>query len=350
MTAPYPWQTHAWSVLCRTRREAKLGHAWLLCGRAGTGKVEFAHRFAQLALCEDIAADSAPCGECRSCHLFHAGNHPDFRLLVPVDDARSIGIDQVRALGDFFALKTHYGRAKIALLRPADVMTRAAANALLKLLEEPPALGLFILVTDHLARLPPTIRSRCQRLALDHIDPTQALEWLRRQSPETSPADLHQAYLLSHQAPLATLPALAAGDLELASKVQTQMLAVAAGRMHAVQAAQAVGEVAPSRLADLMLGNAYRMVLHMSGVTAAASACEWEDRSGEPGHAGHSGVNSPINPLNSRQVFEFVTAALEVKAMAVPSANFRPGDMIDMLWQAWMKATRVMSRKVSQSA
>lgn len=344
MSAPYPWQANAWSMLCRTRKDAKLGHAWLLSGRAGTGKSHFARHFAQLALCEGNGAVSAPCGNCRGCHLFQAGNHPDFRSLAPLEDAHSIGIDQVRDLNEFFALKTHYGKARITLLRPADVMTRAAANALLKLLEEPPALGLFILVTDHLARLPATIRSRCQRLALDNIDARQALEWLRHQSPDTSPSDLYQAYRLSHQAPLATLPALAAGDLALAAKIQTQMTGVATGRVHAVQASQAIGEVAPGRLADLMVGHAHRMALRTCGATPSELAGECESQSG------HGDLNSPINPLNLRQIFEFVTAALEVKAMAVPTTNFRPGDMIDILWRAWMNATRSVSRKSPQQA
>jgi DNA polymerase III subunit delta' len=343
MSAPFPWQTAAWSILCGARRAAKLGHAWLLCGRAGTGKAKFAHHFAQLSLCESAAAANTPCGECRSCHLFKAGNHPDFRRLAPLDDARSIAIDQVRELGDFFALTTHYGKAKIALLAPADAMTRAAANALLKLLEEPPALGLFILVTNQLDRLPPTIRSRCQRLALDQINPALALGWLQVESPTTAETDIALAYRLNHQAPLATLAALAAGELELAAKVETHMIGVASGRMHAVQAAQAIGEVPPARLADLMLDNAHQLNLQLLNAVHSPADGESERLHNQ------AGLISLINQLNSRQIFEFVTSALEVKAMSGPTANFRPADMIDLLWQAWMKATRTSHRQGTQT-
>ncbi len=343
MSAPFPWQSAAWSILCGARRATKLGHAWLLCGRAGTGKAKFAHQFAQLALCEDPAADHTPCGNCRSCLLFGAGNHPDFRRLAPLDDARSIAIDQVRELGDFFALTAHYGKAKIALLQPADAMTRAAANALLKLLEEPPALGLFILVTDQLDRLPPTIRSRCQRLALDQINPTLALDWLQVESPAIAATDIALAFRLNHQAPLATLAALAAGELALAARVETQMIGVASGRTHAVQAAQAIGEVLPVRLADLMLDSAHQLNLQLLTATHSPANFEFERPSNQ------AGLNSLINQLNSRQIFEFVTSALEVKAMSGPTANFRPADMIDLLWQAWMKATRTSHRQGTQT-
>jgi DNA polymerase-3 subunit delta' len=319
------------------RRQAKLGHAWLLSGRPGIGKQEFARCFAQLALCETPDAALAACGHCRSCHLYAAGNHPDLRVLTPAEDANSIGIDQVRELGDFFALTAHYGKAKVALLRPVDVMTRGAANALLKLLEEPPALGLFILVTDHLERLPATVRSRCQRLALDTIDTDRALAWLRAQAPEVSVPDLRRALSLSQLAPLGAVASLAAGDLALASRIEAQMAGVASGRVHAVQAAQAIGDVAAAKLADLMLGYAHQLALQPLG--AAAS----------PG-ADQVGLNSLADQLNSRQICEFVTAALEVKGQAVPTANFRQGDLVDILWQAWMKATRGTSRRISQSA
>ena len=343
MSAPFPWQTDAWSMLCGAREAAKLGHAWVLCGRAGTGKSLFAQRFAQLALCEGATAVLSPCGDCRSCHLFRAGNHPDFRRVAPLDDARSIGIDQVRELGDFFALTTHYGKAKLALFQPADALTKAAANALLKLLEEPPALGLFVLVTDQLERLPPTIRSRCQRLTLDRINPAQGLNWLQSESPTTASSALALAYRLNRHAPLATLAALTTDDLELAAKVETHMLGVASGRVHAVQAAQAMGDVLPARLADLMLDNAHQLNLQLHNAVTSAG----EGALDQPYSS--AGLNSLINQLNSRQVFEFITCALEVKAMSGPTANFRQGDLLDLLWQAWMKATRTHHRHATQT-
>lgn len=338
MSAPYPWQESAWTMLCRARQSGRLGHAWLLSGRAGTGKGAFARRFAQFALCEAAGAHLAPCGECRSCRLFAAGNHPDLRVVAPAEDASSIAIDQVRELADFFALTAHYGVAKIVLLEPVDRMTRAAANALLKMLEEPPALGLFMLVTDHLEQLPATIRSRCQRLALDHAEADQALAWLAAQVPERSDSERRRALALARHAPLAALAALTDGDLLLAGKLIAQMAGVAGGRVHAVQAAQETGDVPPGKLADLMLAIAHQSQLEALGLPSS---------SGAPAEQG--GLNSLSNPINSRQLCEFATAALDIKRLAVPTANFRQGDLVELLWQAWMKATRA-GRRASQPA
>jgi len=331
VSAPYPWQQRAWSMLCTARKGSRPAHAWLLTGRAGIGKRAFARQFAQFALCEQSADTHSPCGSCRSCVLFAAGNHPDLRLLSPLEDATSIAIDQVRELGDFFALTAHYGRAKVALLEPVDRMTRSAANALLKMLEEPPALGLLILVTDHLEQLPATLRSRCQRLALDSIDTTQALEWLATAARGTPEPARRQALALARHAPLAALAAVQAGDLALADKLCTQMAAVASGRVHAVQAAEVFNDVVPAKLADWMLGIAHQTALQRLALPAAEAAEA-------------AGLNSLTNPLNSRQLCEFAVAALDIKRQAVATANFRQGDLIDLLWQAWMRATRVTRR------
>ncbi|MGD9603708.1 MAG: DNA polymerase III subunit delta' [Gammaproteobacteria bacterium] len=325
MNPPYPWQSEAWQKLCHARRATRLGHALLLTGRPGIGKGAFAREFAQVVLCEDAGEGLAACGRCRSCQLFLAGNHPDLRSVLPLEDADSLGIDQVRELGAFFALKAHYGRAKIALLEPADRMTRAAANALLKLLEEPPSLGMFLLVAHQVDQLPATIRSRCQRVALDRIDPSQAQRWLAAQAAGQDAAAVRDALALAHHAPLAALAALQAGDSQVAVRVAELMRAVAQGRVHAVQAAQQTAEIPAVRLTDLMLGIAHRHWLEGHGFEVTpAGPC----------------LNGLANPLHSRHVGEFAGAALDIKRQAQSSANFRQGDLADLLWQAWMQAAR----------
>jgi hypothetical protein len=121
------------------------------------------------------------------------------------------------------------------------------------------------------------------------------------------------------------------------------MLAVARGRVHAVQAAQTVGEIGASKLADLMLGYAHPLALNLSGYTVENVRAESSTQTESP-----TGLTSVINQLHSRQVCEFMAAVIEVKALAVPTANFRQGDLLDLLWQAWMKATRAPRKGVQQ--
>jgi DNA polymerase-3 subunit delta' len=166
-----------WSGL-QTRRE-RLPHSLLLVGQKGLGKFELARNFAASLLCESPQADGLACGKCLACNWFAQGNHPDFRLLQPdalgedveVEEGKKkhsqqITIDQVRALDDFFNVGTHRGGLRIVIVNPTEAMNRSTANSLLKTLEEPPPSTLFLMVSSEPMRLLPTIRSRCQVVAV----------------------------------------------------------------------------------------------------------------------------------------------------------------------------------------
>jgi DNA polymerase-3 subunit delta' len=186
-----PWHREALSRLAG--RRDRLPHALLVTGRAGIGKAFFARELAKSLLCETPLDDLA-CGACASCNWFEQGNHPDFREVVPesaeegddeasaegAKDKKSLGIKiaQVRALGDLVALSTHRAGFRVIVIRPAEALQPAAANALLKTLEEPPPATVIVLVSDRPARLLATIRSRCQVVPLRVPAREVALEWL----------------------------------------------------------------------------------------------------------------------------------------------------------------------------
>lgn len=175
----FPWHEALWSST--TARLERLPHALLLQGAVGLGKQAFARRLAATLLCEQPKKNAAACGVCHSCQLLTAGNHPDFMSLAPSEERRSIVIDQVRELGAFFALRPHTAGRKVALLTPADGMNLHAANSLLKILEEPPGGSVLILVASQPARLPATIRSRCQRVLFTPPERGRAIDWLNAQ-------------------------------------------------------------------------------------------------------------------------------------------------------------------------
>lgn len=190
----FEWQQAAWQGLLG--RIGQMPHAILLAGRPGGGKSEFAMALAQRLLCETAQGTAEACGACDGCRWFEAGNHPDFRLVAPGSDeieteagegdegaepgkpATQIRIEQVRALGDFVVVGAIRQGVRVVVIDPAEAMNHHTANALLKLLEEPPARVQFILVSDAPRRLLPTILSRCRQLALPRPDPAQAARWL----------------------------------------------------------------------------------------------------------------------------------------------------------------------------
>jgi len=128
-------------------------------------------------LCHD-PQDGMACGQCPSCKAFFQGSHGDLLLLQVPEGKTAIGIDQVREATYFLQQTALYGAAKLLLVRDADQMTLAAANSLLKTLEEPPGNALVLLSSAEAWRLPPTVRSRCQLLRLPRIEKKAALEWL----------------------------------------------------------------------------------------------------------------------------------------------------------------------------
>lgn len=138
--------------------------AYLFAGPAGVGKRLVAQYLAQHLLCDAVA--DAPCGQCLHCARIASHAHPDVFAVAPADDAASgeIAIDQIRTLQGRLQLHALEGSHKVAILDQADRMHPAAANACLKILEEPPARTHFLLVSAAPHRLLPTIRSRCQTI------------------------------------------------------------------------------------------------------------------------------------------------------------------------------------------
>jgi DNA polymerase-3 subunit delta' len=208
-----PWQREIWSQLVGWRE--RLPHAVLLYGARGIGKHRLAEAYAQFLLCESPRSDTA-CGECAGCQLLAADNHPDLRRLVPEADlperedaeaeevaparesrvrkpSREILIDQVREIRDFLAVSSHRGGRRIVLLSPAEALNGAAANALLKMLEEPPAGAVFVAVSDQLDAVLPTIRSRCVLVRVPAPGTGLALAWLREQGVQDAEARLAEA-------------------------------------------------------------------------------------------------------------------------------------------------------------
>ncbi|WP_423910634.1 hypothetical protein [Candidatus Spongiihabitans sp.] len=212
----FSWQQSDWHRLARYRN--KPHHGLLINGQSGIGKREFSFELCQYLLCnavsgEDVSEeDNGPCGQCQNCRLFNAGTHPDFHVLTNelesaegrlslltdysnryLDSAarekktkhsRVISVDQVRGLIERFSTHAHISTTKVALIFPADCMNINAANALLKLLEEPPPDSILVLVTANPSHLPATIRSRCMTQTLATPDKESALAWLAQHLPE----------------------------------------------------------------------------------------------------------------------------------------------------------------------
>jgi|TARA_B110000208_G_C11800390_1_gene441827 DNA polymerase-3 subunit delta' len=203
------WNKPQWQNIMQ--RKDSLPHALLLRGRAGVGKLDFATQLSHALLCQQPRTEQSnaeqACGACASCLWLKEGTHPDFRLISPEDDSNSesstkkktgkktqISVDQIRQLNDYLSLSTHQVKGRrIILIAPAEALNLASANALLKMLEEPPANTLFLLVASQPQRLLPTIMSRCQAVDFPIPAKADAMAWLTEQGMSNPEATLAYA-------------------------------------------------------------------------------------------------------------------------------------------------------------
>lgn len=182
------------SRLSAAFRQDRLSHSWLLAGPEGSGKHTLALILAAAMECTSGA--DRPCGTCKQCRKVFSGVHPD---VITVDDTehKGVTVGVVRDARDDLYVKPSEGRRKIYIIPRAKDLNSAGQNALLKVMEEPPEYGAYILLADNAQQLLPTIRSRCVELALTPLSETVCVRALRERFPQQSADALHAAYLRS---------------------------------------------------------------------------------------------------------------------------------------------------------
>ena len=160
-------QPHITETLRRQVAEGRTSHAYLFTGTRGTGKTTCAKILAKAVNCES-PVDGDPCGVCPSCLGIESGSFLD---VLELDAASNNGVDQVRALRDEAIYSPAHVKKRVYIVDEVHMLSTAAFNALLKILEEPPAHLMFILATTELHKVPATILSRCQRYSFKRITP-----------------------------------------------------------------------------------------------------------------------------------------------------------------------------------
>jgi len=207
-----PWHQPNWQYLTLRHQSRNLPHALLLSGSLGLGKLIFATHLAQLLLCKNENSLNQPqpsaCNCCKSCVLFKANNHPDVLLIQPQNAAHSIKIEQIRSMITDVSHTAHQGGLQIVIIDQADMMNSAAANALLKTLEDPSGSTIIILISAHCASLPATVLSRCQKVVFKTPSTAVCHEWLQQQlqnnnnTTNVTDEEIDIALQLTHNAPI----------------------------------------------------------------------------------------------------------------------------------------------------
>ena len=205
----YPWQQALWQQI--SHADSQRGHAWLFGGVRGCGKRRLVWHWAGWRLCLQPQPVGA-CGQCVSCQWLQGGAHPDLYHLQATtadgktDGQRAIRVDAIRNLLPF--VQTAGDRMRLVIIDPAELLNQAAANALLKILEEPAAMIHFLLISDQPSRLLPTIRSRVQYWDAGRLDTTAVSQFIADGQTALT-ATQQSALYQSSYAPLAARELLA---------------------------------------------------------------------------------------------------------------------------------------------
>lgn len=200
-----PWLRAPLCKLEAAQDGGRLAHGWLFAGPRGIGKINLALTSARRLLegsnrqLESLRADQAAAAMAER-HV-PADHHPDLHWLFPESGRRTLTVDQIRAAINALVLTSHAGHGKVLVLETADAMTASAANALLKTLEEPSTRTYLLLISHQPGRLPATIRSRCQSLAVPCPPAAETVAWLRESDTGAGTVDWEMLVTLAQGAP-----------------------------------------------------------------------------------------------------------------------------------------------------
>jgi DNA polymerase-3 subunit delta' len=176
--------------ISRSIQRGHISHFYLISGPKGSGKHTLARLLAAAIHCSGTSGK--PCLQCTACRKVLSGNHPDY---ITIDDPekKTVPVDLIREARADIYVRPNEAQHKIYLFPRAQDMGIPGQNALLKVLEEPPAYGVFILLTDNPDKLLPTVRSRCTELTLTALPQPLLRQSLREHFPQAAPEDLDAA-------------------------------------------------------------------------------------------------------------------------------------------------------------
>jgi DNA polymerase-3 subunit delta' len=330
---PYPWLQPVWQQFLSYWQANRLPHALIISAAHGMGKTVLAEHISRLALCQHPQITGQICGQCYTCQLADISQHPDYHILTPESPGQAIKIDAVRDLIERLQMASHYHAYRVIIINPAEAMNTAAANALLKTLEEPGARCLFLLITEANARLMATIRSRCQVLSITPNYSPAAQNWLQAQSPTLTAT---QAASLLTQAEGAPLLAQQLADVQSSQLTLWQnLLALSQGQLSPLALAQQEQQAALAFIDNLLSCLSYLSRVKI-GHTNPAVDNEYA--------VIITSLMQLLQKLSFRQWMDYTYQVMQARTQLVQNVNLNGQLLLEALLIAWPLRNVVSNR------
>lgn len=312
------WLQPRWQQLAAYKAKNCLPSGIMLQGLPGIGKLAFATAYAAFILCE--RQNSQPCGQCRPCVLFQAGNHPDFFLIKPQDGSSTIKIEQIRELTDSLAQTCALSGHQVAIISKAEQMNRAGANALLKTLEEPQGRVLIILVSDRSLAVPATVRSRCQQITMPIPTTIQAKEWLMQQLPGEGNAATYLA--LSDNLPLNAFDLAQNKQLALRNQLLDVLIKIKSEQLE------------PSHVASEFVEHMENVVNFLCTIVTDLIRIKFNFKQLHHQDSAHKLLNI-CHSLVTAQLFTFLDSLFEMKRLIMNKTNINQQMLLENMFIKW---------------
>ena len=179
------WNESSFTELRKQYQGNRLPHGMLIVGHKGNGSGLFLKQLFNYLLC--LSPGESACGTCKACHLASSGHHPDFVHIEPEGKSMTIKVDAIRSMTQKISETAQQSGNKVVYIESAQKMNANAANALLKVLEEPTSNTFILLETDQLGQTLPTIRSRCRIVQLEKPSIEQAVRYIQQHDTSIDP-------------------------------------------------------------------------------------------------------------------------------------------------------------------
>lgn len=331
-------QRHAQALLRGALRSGRVSHAYLFVGPSGVGRLTAARAFAQALLCTEGGDDA--CGRCPACRKVGAGAHPDLRVISAGrsesgTERRAVGIDQIRELKREAAYGPYEGPRKVFVVEDAEAMRAEAANSLLKIVEEPPAGIVIILISESTTALLPTLVSRSQFVRFSFVPAPEIARALTERAGV--PAD-RAAFLAAISGGRVgdALAAAAAGEAPFDRRAEVLRTLEVVERGDAVQRLDAAEAVAKQKdeierwldiallwVRDVVVWQETQDAAQLANVDARAEVVAWASRTSPAGLRRTAAAIEEAKAnlrrnLNPRLVLETLFACMELGAPAAP--------------------------------
>ena len=224
MISQYPWLAAVWEKWQVSLESSRFPNAVLLETAAGFGSEALVSALSRAVLCQNNLSEG--CGFCHSCQLMESNSHPDFHCVQPEKEGKTITVEQIRQCTRVAYESSQLGGLRLFVIEPAEFMNEPAANALLKTLEEPPERCIFLLVSDRVSALMPTIISRCQKWRAPHPDYQEVMHWLEQRLDQ--PVDSYIPHLVDG-APLSALAFIEQNKSQQYTSIESELIKLACG-------------------------------------------------------------------------------------------------------------------------